>query len=227
MNNTVKYSTKKLVIMALFSALAYATMLVFRIKVVFLTFEAKDALITVAAMILGPLAGFVVSLVVTLLEMVTVSDTGFYGWIMNFVAAASFSVVASSIYRHTRKMLSAVVGLIAAALSMTALMLVLNLLITPIYTGVSAGDVIKMIPGLLLPFNLTKAALNSGLVLVLYKPISTALKRTRMLPPSDRDTYRPRGRSAIIFGAGVVVVVACILILIYALGGNFLNFGGL
>ena len=34
-------------------------------------------MITIAAMSLGPLAGLVISLVVTLLEMVTMSDTGF------------------------------------------------------------------------------------------------------------------------------------------------------
>ena len=49
MNYTAKkYNTKKLVLLAMFSALAYATMFVFRIKVSFLTFEARNAVITIA-----------------------------------------------------------------------------------------------------------------------------------------------------------------------------------
>jgi riboflavin transporter FmnP len=220
-----KVDTKKIVLLALFSALSYATLYVLRFKVSFLTFEAKDAVITIAAMCLGPAAGVVISLVVTLLEMVTVSDTGFYGWIMNFAASAVFSVTASLFYSKIRKVWAAVTGLAAAGLSMTVVMLLMNLVITPLYAGVTVDAVLKMIPPLLLPFNLTKAALNSALVMVLYKPVSSALKRTNMLPhdksAGDAGTYRLRGKSLIVLLAGLAVIFACVFIMIYILGGDF------
>jgi riboflavin transporter FmnP len=219
MNYTAKkYNTKKLVLLAMFSALAYATMFVFRIKVSFLTFEAKDAVITIAAMSLGPLAGLVISLVVTLLEMVTVSDTGFYGWIMNFSAAAVFSTVASLFYRRIRKVWGAIVGLASAVASMTVVMLILNLVITPIYTNLPVETVMEMIPPLLLPFNLTKATLNSALVMVLYKPISTALKCAGMLPGREDAAcgrYRLDRKSLAMLLAGVLLIVLCVVFLIY------------
>lgn len=226
MNYTAKkYNTKKLVLLAMFSALAYATMFVFRIKVSFLTFEAKDAVITIAAMSLGPLAGLVISLVVTLLEMVTVSDTGFYGWIMNFSAAAVFSTVASLFYRRIRKVWGAIVGLASAVASMTVVMLILNLVITPIFsTNLPVETVMEMIPPLLLPFNLTKATLNSALVMVLYKPISTALKCAGMLPGREDAAcgrYRLDRKSLAMLLAGVLLIVLCVVFLIHIMSGNF------
>ena len=86
---------KKLTCLALFVALAYVTMFVFRIKVGFLTFDAKDAIITVAAISFGPLSGVLISLAVALLEMVTVSDTLIYGFLMNFLSSATFSATAA------------------------------------------------------------------------------------------------------------------------------------
>ena len=65
---------------ALFCALAYATMFVFRIKVSFLTFDAKDAIITLAGLLFGPLASLVISFTVALIEMISVSDTQFWGF---------------------------------------------------------------------------------------------------------------------------------------------------
>lgn len=216
-----KFDTKKLVTLALFSALAYVTMLIFHIKVLFLTFEAKDAVITLAAMIYGPLSGLAVSLAVTLLEMVTVSETGIYGWIMNFAAASIFSVSSSFIYRRIRKTWGAVTGLSVAVITMTAAMLLLNLLITPYYMKTTSEAVISLIPGLLLPFNITKATLNAAIVMVLYKPMTSVLRRARLVPPSADYDYKFGAKSIAVLTGGVVVAVACVLVLIFVLGGNF------
>ena len=51
--NKSREKIKKLVLVALFAALAYVCMFVFRIKVSFLTFDAKDAVMTVGSMFLG------------------------------------------------------------------------------------------------------------------------------------------------------------------------------
>ena len=79
--------------MALLCALAYICEFVFRIKVSFLTFDAKDAIIAIGALAFGPVSGVAMSLVVALLELVTVSETGFYGFLMNFLSSAVFSVI--------------------------------------------------------------------------------------------------------------------------------------
>jgi riboflavin transporter FmnP len=228
MNYTARqYSLKRLVLLAMFSALAYATMFVLRIKVSFLTFEPKDSVITIAAMSMGPLSGLVISLLVTFLEMVTVSDTGFYGWIMNFSAAAVFSTVASLFYRRIRTVWGALAGLASAVASMTVVMLLLNLVIIPLYAGVKVDTVIEMIPPLLLPFNLIKATLNSALVMVLYKPISTALKNTHMLPGTQdavSSTYKLDRKGIAVLLAGIILIALCVVVLIFIMDGSILFF---
>lgn len=219
--NQKGFNTKRMAVIALFCAIAYATMFVLRIKVSFLSFDAKDAVITIAAMLFGPGTGALISLIVATLELITVSDTGIYGWVMNFVSSAVFSMLASAIYRRSRKLSAAVVGLVSSVIGMTAVMLVMNLVITPLYTGWSAAEVADIIPTLLLPFNLTKAALNAALVMILYKPISMALKKARITDPAGGEGYHLGGRSLVFMLIGLAVTVVCVFILIYVLDGNF------
>ena len=115
---------------ALFAAIAYLSMFLTPFRVDFLTFDIKDAVMTIGALYLGPLAGLAMSAVTALLEMITISQTGIDGMIMNFVGSATYTVVASLIYTYRKSLKNAVLGLVAATLSMTAVMLAANLIIT-------------------------------------------------------------------------------------------------
>ena len=96
------YNIKRYAMLAMFAALAYASLYAFRISGIggFLTFDVKDALITLCAMLFGPVSGVVIALLVSLLEMVTVSGTGPWGFLMNFVSSAVFAAVGSAVYRY-------------------------------------------------------------------------------------------------------------------------------
>ena len=58
---------KKITIMAVFCALAYLCMFAFRFKVSFLTFDFKDAVLSVLAFMFGPVYGVCASAVVAFL----------------------------------------------------------------------------------------------------------------------------------------------------------------
>ena len=224
MNNTTSQNStrlRRMCAMALFCALSYACVFVFRIKVSFLTFDAKDAIIAIGALCFGPLPGVVMSLVVSLLEMITVSDTGFYGFIMNFLSSATFSAVAALVYRRYRKLGAAVVGLVVGALSMTAVMMVANLLITPLYTGMPTKDVAAFLPTLLLPFNLTKSVFNAGLTMLLYKPITQAMTVTHLLPVGEKTKFDVK-KTIFVSLAALGVVVVCLVVFLVVLKGSVL-----
>jgi riboflavin transporter FmnP len=220
--------TKKLVMVALFCALAYATMSVIHIKVAFLTFDAKDAIITLAGLLFGPLSSLVISLTVALIEMLSVSDTGFWGFLMNFLSSAVFSCTASLIYKFKRNIKGALIGLILSVFTTTAAMMVLNLLITPIYTGQPSSAIAAMIPSLLLPFNLTKSVLNMALVLILYKPISHAMKAARVTSASTQTvadaTDVPQKNKILVnlavLIAGIILVAISVAVFFLVLGGK-------
>lgn len=221
-----KSNIRRYVILAVFAALAYASLFALRISGIggFLTFDVKDAIITVCAMVFGPVAGIAISLLVSLLEMVTVSGTGPWGFLMNFIGSAVFSGVGSAIYCYApklKKTLSgAIVGLMSSILATTLCMLVMNLLVTPIYFGVPVDSVKEMLLPLLLPFNLIKATLNAAIVLVLYKPLSTALKKMHVIEGKP-DSFRFDRKTVLLIVIGLAVIVMCVLLLIFALNGQF------
>lgn len=170
-------SIQRLVGVALFAALAYVVTLVVHIRVQFLTFDAKDAVITVAGFIYGPLSAVIVSLIVSLVELVSISDTGLWGFIMNFVSSAAFAGVASLLYKLYRSAKGAIASLCTSIATTTGVMILLNLFVTPLYLGVPPAAVHGLLLPLLLPFNFAKACLNASLTMLFYKPVITALRR--------------------------------------------------
>ena len=215
----------RMVMIALFCALSYAVTLLFRINVAFLTFDIKDCMITIGGLLFGPWAALTVSAVTALLESITVGDTGFYGLLMDFVSSASFAAVASLIYRYRRDLFGAVIGLVSAIFSMTAVMLCMNLLVVPLYTpGVDTATVAAMLPTLILPFNLTKAVMNAALVLILYKPVSIALRYARVKLPGSKQSTKPVKGSwqtnLLITIAGLLLVAASLILFFVLLGGS-------
>lgn len=221
-----RFGVRKLALLAMFTAMAYAVTFIFRINVSFLTFDAKDSIVCLVAMILGPLSGAVVSLLVATLEQLSVGDTGFWGWLMDIASTATFSVVAGWIYTRRRTIFGVFLSLTSAVISMVAVMIVCNLLITPIYMKVELGQVIGLIPTLLLPFNFAKAMLNAGIVLALYKPLITALRAAKLLPKPSRDngeskrTFFCGVRSYLIALIAILLILSSVLYLVWGMDGQ-------
>ena len=209
----------------MFAAMAYCVAFVFRINVGFLTFDAKDAIVCIAAMILGPGAGAVISLLVATVEQLTMGDTGFWGWLMDFASTATFSVAASYIYSKRRNISGVAIALASSVVATVTVMMLCNLLITPIYMKVELQQVIDLLPTLLLPFNLTKSVLNAGLVLALYKPVITACRAVRLVPKKESAGGEKQSfwsiRSLVFILIAIALISASIAYMIFGLGGIF------
>ena len=173
-----------------------------------------------AGFVYGPAAAALVAAVETVLELFTVATTGFWGAIMNFAGSAAFAVTASLIYKYRRSFSGAIIGLVSAVFAMTAVMLVMNMIITPIYTGADLKTVIGMIMPLLLPFNLTKAILNAAVTFIVYKPLSQALKGARVIPASDSN-FKIGKKTVAGVVIAAVIVAASIAVLIGLFDGTF------
>ncbi len=216
-----KINTKTLVGIATFSALAFIVTLVCKLipsVAGFLSLDLKDAVISMASFIYGPVAAVLISLIVAFVELVSgLSTTGWYGFVMNFVSSAVFSLVATLIYRKIRSINGALVAYFSATVATTAVMLLLNIFVTPLYmtsVGIPMDSlgVIEMIPSILLPFNFSKALLNSALAMLIYKPLSMALRRIGLAPGDASKMTFNRG-TVIILSVGTVSMIAAIIIL--------------
>ncbi|MBQ8331556.1 MAG: ECF transporter S component [Clostridia bacterium] len=203
---------KRLCVVAMFCAVAYVCMLVVKIQGIagFLTLDVKDVVIVLCSLLFGPIYGLFIAVFVPLLEMITVSATGPYGFIMNALSSVTFSVVAGVIYKYKKSFYGAIVALVSAVFSVTAVMVLANLLVTPYYMGVSVQDVAALIPKILLPFNLVKATLNGALVLLLYKPLSRVLKKTGFIEKVQSIDHPVRENAV---RSVVATIVAALVIL--------------
>jgi len=164
----MKKNTKLITLVAVLSAFAYVIMVVGRIPVIqFLKYDPKDVIIVIGGFILGPLQGAIISICVSVAEMITVSTTGLYGLVMNIVSTCAFVCVAAYVYKKNRTLKGAVIGLSLGTVSVVSCMLLWNYMIAPIYMGIDRNDIITLLWTMFLPFNLFKAMVNMALTLLL------------------------------------------------------------
>lgn len=230
MRTRTKYSEKikRMTIIGLFVALAYAVSAVLPIKVSFLTLDFKDVISTICGMFFGPVTGIACAIIVPFMEFITTSETGVYGLIMNLLSSVSFVAISTLVYKNRKTIGGAILGLGTALSTTLAVMLLANLFITPYYMGVTQEAVIALIPKLIFPFNLIKLILNSGLIMLIYKPVSRVLKKMGLsksvvsanVSKSD-DKAKNRTRSLIVTLASTVIVILAIIVVFNVLGGEF------
>ncbi len=210
-----KTNVKKMVLIAMLAAVAYMIVFLVRIPVVlFLKYEPKDVIITIGGFLIGPVAAFVCSAVVSLLEMLTISETGPIGCLMNLISTCSFACTAALIYKKKRSLSGAVTGLLVGSVTMVGVMLLWNYLITPLYmTGTSRSDIAAMLIPVFLPFNALKAGFNTALTLAFYKPIVNGLRRAGLVEKSSGQAHSSRLGLYIFAAALLVTCVVALLVL--------------
>ena len=227
MSNYSKSTTnvQKLSIMGMLCAVAFvSTMLMHSIPVMpsapYLSLDPKDAIIAIGGFVFGPVAALIMTVVVCLVEMVTISSTGVIGLVMNVLSTGVFVTVSTIMYYRKPKIKNAVIGLIIGVISMTAMMILWNYLITPIYTGMDRGIIVPMLPSVFLPFNLLKGTINSALTLFLYKSVVTVLRKAKLLPNTEKKVVATEnGEKAfaitpLVMISSVIILVTCILIIL-------------
>jgi len=179
--------TKKMTTMALLCALSYIAMFASRFlpplfaAFPFLKYDPKDVFIVIGGFVYGPLSAFTISLIVSLIEMITVSGTHIIGCLMNIAASCAFACTASAIYHKYRNVKGGMTGLLVGIVSAVATMMILNYILTPIYTGMPREAVADLLIPAILPFNVIKCVLNAALVMLIYKPVTKVLRQSGLM----------------------------------------------
>jgi len=210
---------KNIVLISMFSAIAFLFVAVFRIQVVmFLKYEPKDVIITIGGFIMGPLASFFISLVVSFVEMITISETGIIGFIMNLISSCSFACTAAIIYKYRRTMKGAILGLVSGCVLTVIIMLLWNYFITPIYMGYPREAVAELLVPVFLPFNTIKGVLNATITVLLYKPLVTALRKARLVPESSGSISNKKTSYLAVFLVSIFIIISCALLILILQG---------
>lgn len=213
-----KISTRQLTTTAMLCAVAYVAMLVGKIVpnvAGFLSYDPKDVVVVIGGFIYGPVTALIISVIVSFVEMISVSATGFYGLIMNVFSTCAFAMPAAFAYKKLRSMKGAIVGLAAGIVAMAAAMVLWNWIITPLYMGMPRAAVAAMLPTVFLPFNLVKGGINAAITLLLYKPIVTALRMAGLLEMPAVEQKAHFNLAVTI--AAIAVLVVCVVVLFVVL----------
>lgn len=152
----------------------------------FLLYSPGDLPIIVASVIIGPLAGVAAAFINATLFVVFTGEGGPWGAFMHFAASGGMALVIGCLARKTRALHF---SLLAGIVTRVALMVPLNLVVTPIYTGAPREVVLKMIVPAIIPFNLIHAGINT----VLSYGVLRALPRKLVAGPPIPDVRARQG----------------------------------
>lgn len=173
---------KKVALTGMLCALAFALVVAIRIPVVlFLKYEAKDIIIAIGGFIYGPLTAFIISIIVSFMEMLTISAEGYVGFFMNVVSTCCFVCTASYIYKKKHSIYGAITGLVVGVIFATCAMLLFNYIVMPWYKNMPREAIAQMLIPTFLPFNLFKHSINAAIILLIYKPVVLGLRKANLL----------------------------------------------
>lgn len=211
-----KIETKKLAISAMLTAVAFlVTFCTAMFKVSgFLSLDLKDAVLSIISLMYGPAYGVISVIVVSLVEFITISTTGVYGLVMNILSSGTFALVCGFVYKFKRSFSGAILASGLTVISVTGVMLLANIFITPLYFQMPRQAVIDMLPTILLPFNLCKSVLNASIMLLVYKPFTTALKKSGFVKTSDNAGYKFSKKSVLLTVVALLLIAAAVLVLL-------------
>ena len=192
-------NAKKIAKLAVLAALSILLVAVLRFPLVpavhWLEYDAADIPILIGTFLYGPWTGIFLTLIVSVLQGVTVSaQSGWVGIVMHFLATSSLVLVSGCVYKffHTKR--GALVGLIAGSLTMTVLMIPLNYIFTPLY-GTPVEAVTQFLPWIVL-FNFAKAGINSAVTFFVYKSVGRLFRedlREETVQRGKNPAKSPRG----------------------------------
>ena len=202
----------------MFAALAYVLALIAHFlhlsifpSVSFLTYDPKDIIICIGGLIMGPISALCVSVVVSFIEMITISTTGFYGFVMNIFSTCAFVIPTTLIYKYKRNFKGAILSLVVGFVSTLILMTLWNIIITPMYLGQDRQYIIENLLIYIVGFNAIKVGVNIALVLMLYKPLSSVLKAISLLEKSENKANNVKV-TLTMFSIGAVLLITLVII---------------
>lgn len=174
--------TKKLTTVGMLCSFAYVAVAVGRVPVVLLLkYDPKDVIIVIGGLIFGPLTSLAMAVIVSVVEMFTISSTGIWGCVMNMISSCSFACTTAFLYKRHRTRPGAVAALAVGWSCQVAVMMLWNWLIAPIYMGYPREAVEALLFTAFLPFNFLKGGLNAGITFLIYKPVVTTLRRLHLV----------------------------------------------
>ena len=179
-----KTKIKKNITLGMLSALAYVSLFFIKFPIIpsatYLSCDVKDVIILIGACVFDPISGLLMALVVSFIQMFTISQYGIIGFFMNVISTTAFVLPASIIFHKKKNTIGLILGLCMGCILMTLIMLLWNYIMTPLYMNASRDIVKNMLIPVFLPFNIIKSVINAILSFILFKVVVERIPAYRM-----------------------------------------------
>lgn len=177
-------STRKLTLMGIMVALSIILVYTVRFPIIpaapYLEYEPGDIPIFIVTFLYGPLSGLLTTIVVSVVQGITVSaSSGIIGIIMHIFATGSYVLVAGNIYKLKKNRSNEIISLLSGIAIWVLSMCFWNIIFTPIFEGFPREAIVKMLLPVFVPFNLIKAGINSIITFFVYETIVTLILKNR------------------------------------------------
>lgn len=193
------FTTKNIVLMAVFSALA-AVLMLFEFPLPFLapTFyeiDLSEIPVLIGSFVMGPVAGVIMEAMKILLKLlIKGTSTAYVGDLANFCIGCCFIIPASIIYKYKKSKKGAFIGMAVGTLAMATVGVLLNYYIMiPFYVNAFGMPLDKIIEAgaainpsvsnkltfvliCVAPFNILKGIVDGLITALIYKRISVLIK---------------------------------------------------
>ncbi|MCL2081625.1 MAG: ECF transporter S component [Oscillospiraceae bacterium] len=143
----------------------------------FLRMEFSDIPVLLATAMFGIPSGLSVLFVVSVLQSIMPEGSGFYGFVMHMISTGTLLVSWRCIYRIRKNHSAAALSGLVATLFSAGAMIPANLIITPIFMGLPRKAVADLLLPGIIPFNLIKAGVNTGLAALLIVSLHKVIQR--------------------------------------------------
>lgn len=172
--------TTKLCIMGMLAALSIVLVFLVRIPILpeaqYLEYDPADIPILISAYLYGPVSAVLVTAVVCIAQGVTFSAaSGIIGILMHFFSTGAMCVTVGLIAEKAKFNFRTIAAGISGGVMMILIMVPLNMILTPLYTGLTTKAVAKLILPVFIPFNAIKSGINVATALVVYAAILPVL----------------------------------------------------
>lgn len=172
-------NTKKLALSAMMTAVG-VLLIFFNFPLIpqasFLRYDLGDIPILILTFALGPLYGFLSTVVVSVIQAMFLSADGWFGGLMHVLATSALLLPAGLLCRKQKTVKRRLLGLGLGVAAMVVMMVVFNWVLDPVFYGMPRSAVEGLLPWVAL-FNLIKAGLNAVLSFVLWQSLSVVLKK--------------------------------------------------
>lgn len=197
MQSNSKLSVDKLVKVGILTAMSFILMFIqmpIPVAPPFMKIDLADVPSLIGGFAMGPWYGVIIQLIKNFLNL-SKSTTGGVGELSNFIVGAAFVFVASVIYRKNKTKKNALIAMIIGMLVMTVLATLSNTFVVfPLYAKVmgielqqfvdmaaATNKLVTSYPTLMLlsvaPFNIIKGTIEIIVTDLLYKRVSSLLKK--------------------------------------------------